>query len=151
MVEIPATRWESEILQKVSGIERSLRESMERIERKLSAGEEPVSFFADALQLYRQKHIKLLADDKHRTAIDRLRERFSLDAELCYPHRKILDSLLSRFDFQSGKFFEAHFSELVRQARVGKNRAQGYLALLEAKGYVERRNDGYRHFFRIKA
>lgn len=73
------------------------------------------------------------------------------DPELRFPHRKILEFLASRYDFTTNAFQEAFFSQIVRGARLGKNRAREYLAVLERKGYIQSRHDGYRLFFRIVA
>ncbi|VTR66899.1 hypothetical protein DESC_530013 [Desulfosarcina cetonica] len=71
------------------------------------------------------------------------------DKELRHPHIKILNYLADQCDMHTGKFKEVHFSKIVEEARVGKNKAKGYLDLLD-KGLVECRSDGYRVYFRIK-
>ncbi len=68
---------------------------------------------------------------------------------LQYPHRKILDFLTGEYDPANKRFKESHFSRLVKEARLGKNMAKEYLGLLERKGYIERRTDGYRKYFKI--
>lgn len=95
-----------------------------------------------------------LVQDIQGSDASRFRERISdivrNDSELRYPHTKILDYLAGLFDFDKNHFKEVHFSKLVRECRIGKNKAKGYLDLLVAKGLVESRSDGYRVFYRIK-
>lgn len=149
MCQIPIRNAESEILQRVAVIERSIREGLQRIEQQLSRGSETFAFYSEALGQYRNRILKEQGEEFQRGIIDRLREKFCLDKELRYPHRKILDFLLSRYDFQTGHFQEVIFSELVDGARVGKGTAKQYLTLLGAKGYIVKRSDGYRIYFKI--
>lgn len=138
------------ILERVSCIERSLREGLERIEAQLTLGHETNSFFSDALNAYKKRALQQQEDAQKQVALASLEAKFRLDKELRYPHRKILDVLLSKFDYQTGIFQEIHFSKLAREARVGKSIAKKYCAFLEAKGYIQKRSDGYRIFFKIK-
>ena len=71
------------------------------------------------------------------------------DKELRHPHIKILNYLADQYDMQAGNFMDVHFSKIVGECRVGKNKAKGYLDLLVAKGLIESRSDGYRVFYRI--
>ena len=59
------------------------------------------------------------------------------------------DFLLGQYDPAKKRFTESHFSRLVKEARVSKNMTKEYLGLLERKGYIEQRTDGYRQYFRI--
>jgi len=72
------------------------------------------------------------------------------DKDLRYPHLKILDFLDGEFDSTKNEFKEVHFSKLVKESRVGKNMAKSYLSLLEQKGYIQKRSDGYRIFFKLR-
>lgn len=76
--------------------------------------------------------------------------RIRADTELRFPHRKIMDCFLGEYDPASDRCPEIHFSKIVKLARLGKNKAKGYLALLETKGYIETRTDGYRVFYTLK-
>ena len=71
------------------------------------------------------------------------------DQSLRYPHRKIVEYLLTQYDHQRQQYIEIHFSELVRKARLGKNFAKSYLLHLIKHNYIQSRNDGYRLFFRL--
>ena len=71
------------------------------------------------------------------------------DKELRHPHIKILNYLADQYDFKTGEFLHVHFSKIVSECRIGKNKAKGYLDLLIEKGLIESRTDGYRVFYRI--
>lgn len=131
-------------------MERSLREGLMRIETKLSAAEETFSFFGDALAAHRKRKLSHSLREGQRSKLDRLHAVFREDKELRHPHRKLLDALMSLYDYSTGAFGEIHFSNLVRMAGVGKGAAKTYLRFLEEKGFVERRSDGYRLLFRIR-
>ena len=85
----------------------------------------------------------------HEQLVNEWSAKIRADSELRYPHRKLLDVLLLEFDATEGAFQGIHFSRLVKSARVGKNMAKRYLTLLEARGYVQKRSDGYRVFYAI--
>ncbi|MFQ5787153.1 MAG: hypothetical protein ACE5H1_04155 [Thermodesulfobacteriota bacterium] len=130
-------------------METEILDRLGRIETLLALGSEPFAFYADALEAYRKRVLKGQSEESQRHVIDKLRERFALDKELRFPHRKILDSLLSHYDFKKGAFQEIHFSALVEKARIGKSVANRYLSFLESRGYIQRRTDGYRVYFKI--
>jgi len=73
------------------------------------------------------------------------------DKSLRYPHRKILDFLIEQYDYQKGKFREIHFSRIVKECRLGKNKAKEYLDYLAEKGLIDSRSDGYRKFYGVRA
>jgi len=76
--------------------------------------------------------------------------KIQCDIGLKYPHRKILDFLLSQYDYSTGKFKEIHFSKIVKECRLGKNMAKGYLDNLAERGYLKKRDDGYRVWYGMK-
>lgn len=71
------------------------------------------------------------------------------DKELKTPQKKLLLYLAHHIDSSTGRHREVHFSQLVKDAKVGKSKAQHHLAMLKAKGYVQHRSDGYRTFYRF--
>ena len=75
---------------------------------------------------------------------EKLLSTFRKDPTLRYPNRKILDFLIEQYDYQEGKFREVHFSRIVKECRLGKNKAGEYFEFLVERGYVKRRDDGYR-------
>ena len=94
---------------------------------------------------------RLLHENRFGRIRQELLARISVDPDLRFPHRKLLDFLVGEYDYNKDQFEEVNFSRLVKECKVGKNKAQGYLSVLEQKGFVVRRDDGYRIFFRIRA
>jgi predicted transcriptional regulator len=137
-----------EILERIVRIEKALAQGFGEVREKLEIGKEPFQFFNEALRLYRDKFREEILPVK--VFLHDWFTKVRNDGSLRYSHRKILEFLLERYDFQNRAFQEVHFSKLVKEARIGKNMGKKYLMELEEKGYVEKRNDGYRMFFRIK-
>lgn len=121
---------------------------LKSIQEQLDAGLEGMRFLSSALSAYRDACLReaQLSMDPVLAWLARMQK----DKELRHPHRKILARLLDEFDFLEGQFQEIHFSKLVKEAHVGKNAARSYLSLLETKGYISARNDGYRKFLRMR-
>lgn len=144
---------DSEILERVRRMERAFVEGLRRVEENLRLSQESFRFIDDGLKAYRERildEIGASARGSSMAAIAALAEQIRLDRELRFPHRKLLDILLSAFDFRRNEFGEIHFSKLVRDARVGKNMAKEYLTLLESKGYLQYRSDGYRTLYKLR-
>ncbi|MDA2933576.1 hypothetical protein MYX82_04465 [Acidobacteria bacterium AH-259-D05] len=133
MKTIESVDYTYEILQRVVRIEAALQQ-------------DGFQFFNNALRSYKDN---LLKETQIKGLLNKYSERIRCDKDLRFPHRKILDFLLTQYDFSKNEFKEVHFSRLVREARLGKNKAKSYLSLLEQKGYVKQRNDGYRKLFSI--
>jgi len=127
-----------------------LSDSIRRIEEKLSHSEDVFRFFSNGLKSYKDKGLQESKESALKLLINSTAERARNDKKLRYPHHKILDCLLNHHDYFNNEFKEVHFSKLVKESRIGKNMAKDYLSLLERKGYIEKRNDGYRVHFRIK-
>lgn len=81
--------------------------------------------------------------------LERLRALVRADKSLRYPHRKIMNYLIEQYDYEKGVFREIHFSKIVKECRIGKNMAKGYLDILTEKGFLIFRADGYRKFFSV--
>lgn len=145
MVSIKEVDSAAQILLRLDRLEESLVGTLRDIQQRLSSGQEVIQVFSDGLQAYKKRCIGEVHSGSHPRIIERIRQ----DRQLRFPHRKIVETLLSQYDFKEQGFTELHFSRLVREARVGKNRAKGYLSLLTEKGYVQRRDDGYRKFFKL--
>lgn len=124
-------------------IQKQIASRLDRIEQKLDQGKDTHSFFSIALHAYRQHHSDIA------TIPQKLLALFSSDLDLKFPHRKLLEHLLQHYDFETAAFQELSYSKLAAAARVGKQAAREHLSLLQEKGYVERRDDGYRIWFRI--
>jgi hypothetical protein len=144
LVKIKSVNVSSEVLDRISKIEVSLAEGFRNVEAKLSTG--IFEIVNDGLKTHR---LNLLKDNNITKRIQWL-EKIRTDKDLRFPHKKILDFLLDQFDFTKNEFKGIQFSKLVKEAHVGKNMANNYLSLLEQKGYIEKRNDGYRTFFKIR-
>jgi hypothetical protein len=114
-----------------------IRARLKRIERLLAEG-------------FRGLQSSGLSASTHDKMLSQWSARIRADTSLGFPHRKVLDFLLEQHDPATGQFKDVHFSALVRAARIGKNMAKDYLALLEAKGYIRRRSDGYRVFYALR-
>lgn len=130
----------------VRRVEEVLREALPR-ELARHPG---LRLLADGVRAYRER----LATEFSRVGLSEQQawwQRIRDDPMIGYPHRKILDYLLGRYDERRGCFLEVTFSALVNGARVGKNRANGYLQVLVQKGLVAIRSDGYRKFVKIRS
>ncbi len=79
----------------------------------------------------------------------RLYAFFIKDKSLGHPHHKILSFLLEQYDYEKNVFESIHFSKLVKECKIGKNKAKEYLDVLVEKGYVQSHDDGYRVWYSI--
>ncbi len=138
-----------EILGRLERIESSLAAIGGQLQRKAHS-EEALEILSDGLALYRRRILEQAGAAGARAQRREILERASGDRALGLSERKILDCLLRHDDPLTAKFCELTFSQLVRQARVGKSRAKAYLACLESRGYISRRDDGYRKWFCIR-
>ncbi|MBI4454747.1 MAG: helix-turn-helix transcriptional regulator [Acidobacteria bacterium] len=141
---------DSAILQKIDKMEQAVAQGLKQLDEKLALGLGAFRLIDDGLAAYRTRLLKSSGVSRQSQLVARIAERVHSDRELGFPHRKILDILLGHYDFSNENFTELNFSRLVREAHVGKNAAKGYLRILEEKGLVESRTDGYRKFFRIR-
>lgn len=126
----------------------SIRSDLGRIESQIALGSGFFEVFSSGLESFRRKSIAHL---RELNAQQLWQVRFQADADLRYPHRKILECLLRHFNDATRDFDELCFSDLVRNARVSKSRAKQLLIVLEAKGYIRRRDTGYRTYYRIES
>ena len=77
----------------------------------------------------------------------KLFEMYRNDTHLRYPHEKILKVLMSTYDGHVFGFM--NFNSIVKEAKIGKNKASEYLAALEELGYVVIRRVGKKHLYKI--
>lgn len=136
-----------EILERLASVEEQLLQGLNRVEHKLTKNTDVFQFFQDGLSAYKDRHLEQAETDNLQA---KWLAKITSDNELRYPHRKIVDFLLSQYDSHNRSFKEVHFSKLAKEARVGKSNTRTYLSLLERKQLIERRHDGYRIFFRIR-
>ena len=150
MGEVKSVDVSAEILARVMRIEQTVADTLKHLDDRLRVGQESLHFLDEGLRVYREQSLEQARMSIRKQPVLEIAERIRHDAELRFPHRKILDVLLGEFDFVAGGFKELHFSALVKRARVGKSMAGIYLSLLEERGYVEKRSDGYRIFYKLR-
>lgn len=88
--------------------------------------------------------------DKKEDIKEKLYSLIQQDKSLRFPHRKIMVCLIENYDYTKKEFKEINFSRLVKEAKIGKNKAREYLELLLEKGLLKQRTDGYRKMYRVK-
>ena len=69
------------------------------------------------------------------------------DPSLRFPHRKILEFLARQYDYQEKRFKVVNYSRIVKECRLGRRRAKGYLQELGTKQVISRSTDGCRIFY----
>ena len=136
-------------LEILEGIER-IEDSIGGIEKTVATGQEVLELFNQGLRLYKENLLKKAGISKRNKHLYEWSEKIRNDGDLRYPHRKILDFLSGQWDLSKNQFKEVHFSKIVKEAHVGKSKTNSYLSLLERKGYIQKRDDGYRRFFKIR-
>lgn len=120
-------------------METMLKENSAMLSEALSMGRDQYLLFTAGIHGYRDR---IISDYKARCP-----NPLPFDKTLGHPHKKILEYLSDKFDHPSGKFNEVNFSKIVKECRLGKNMAKGYLDTLVEKGYLCRRDDGYRVWY----
>ena len=150
VVLIASSHVNERIILKINKIEETLNQRFNQIEERLSLGQDTFLLIRDGLQAYKDRWAQDFQGAATNLSMHKLYEKIRNDKDLRFPHRKILDCLLGQFDFSTKDFKELNFSRLVKEARVGKNMAGSYLRLLEEKGYISVRDDGYRKWVRVK-
>ena len=136
-----------QILEHIEATEQRVLARLRLIEGRLCDAPDVLGFFGEALRRERERHQGASRDA--RLALLRLLSDARHDPALGYPHVKIVEALSRQQDERTGAPAELAFSRLVREARVSKGRAGRYLAVLEAGGYVSKREDGYRVWFKL--
>ena len=101
------------------------------------------------LEGYKYKIIKTYAENAIVNPQNKINEKIKKDPDIRYPHRKILEFLSQKYDHEKSTFKEANFSTIVNECKIGKNKAGEYLKLLEEKGYIKKRDDGYRVWYKM--
>ena len=54
-------------------------------------------------------------------------------------HRKILDHLSQQYDLDSKSFKEVNYNKIIKECRIGNNKAKEYLNYLTEKGLIKRK------------
>ncbi len=134
-----------DIIKRVVRMEEILSHKMNTLENLLRGGEDTFQLFRDGLRAQKERHLHQLTENP----IKNIQEKIFTDKELGHPHKKIMQSLMD-YDYQKQRFKEKNFSKLVKDAQVGKNKANEYLEFLRNKNYLQKRSDGYRHHYQIR-
>ena len=141
---------ETQLVRQLSKREGLVLTRLDRIEKALALGQGLFQIVSDGLSSYQDGVLREAGIAETKRVLDGWHDRIRADKDLRFPHQKILKFLLDQYDYARGQFKATHVSRLVREARVGKNMAKGYLALLQNKGYLESWSDGYRTWFRLR-
>lgn len=138
------------ILDRITSIENNLSQELKRIDDKLSQGQDYFTIINHGLNGYRKNVEKELSQTNAVRQTRKILLQISEDNEIRHPHKKIIEFLLKQYDHEKQQYKEIPFNKLVRNCHVGKNMANNYLSLLIRKGYIERRSDNYRIYYKIK-
>lgn len=138
----------AELIKHLDRVEGTLAHGLDQLNATITLLREPIDFLQSALDAYRKRYLKQ-ALHVNKT-LTKWYARLANDPDLRFPHRKIMEYLLTLHNGVTDTFEEAHFSKIVRHCKLGKNMAKGYLTLLERKRYIECRNDGYRVHYRVR-
>lgn len=139
-----------DILLGIERIERVVTEKIEPVRKQLEQRAEYDLVVKYGLEGFKDKIIKSCNE---KTAFDPqawVIKTIQKDSSLRFPHRKILEYLSRQYDYEKKAFKEANHSAIVKECRIGKNKASKYLKHLEGMGCIEKRHDGYRVWYRIK-
>jgi len=139
-----------DIFERVNQLEQVLLNRINRLEELISVGKEGFEFINGGLKVCRDAMLKESQINAPDGPIAIWNKRIQKDKDLRYPHKKIMEALLEQYDYQQSQFKKTHFSQLVKDAKIGKNKANEYLQMLKNKGYVEQEKTPYRTFFRLK-
>ncbi len=132
-----------EIRTAVDEIKSYVHQQIDRLDQRLSVGTDALTFLDTALSNYRNAHLNL-SSKPHR-----LLATYAADPTLRFPQRKILECLLSKFDYHRSRFLEIKLTQIVKEAHVSKGAINAYLAPLISRQLIVKRTDGYRVWLRI--
>ncbi|MFX1453071.1 MAG: hypothetical protein ACFFCM_19710 [Promethearchaeota archaeon] len=150
MSKLSTSKELSNLYSKIESIKAILIKNAEMLKESLSIGREHQFLINHGIEGYKRK-ISNGFNSKERTLIkEKIFELIRKDNTLRHPHRKIMNFLIEQYDYGQDKFGEVHFSRIVKECRLGKNKAREYFEFLGEKGFLDTRTDGYRRFYRIK-
>ena len=138
----------NEIAENLEKLNCLIEEKITGLEKQLENGSATFQLFNDGLKSYKDRILKEAKGTSELSLIlSGIRQKVWNDSELSYSHRRLMECLLNKFDFVTGKFQEVQFSKLVKECKIGKQTARICLELLERKGLIGIRSDGYRKYF----
>lgn len=136
------------IIQKISRIEDLIHRNNVLLDKSLGISKRHDQILFNGIAGY-IKDQQVKNSKEHQLKVD-IYATIRNDKRLRYPHNKIIDFLSNQFNYEKQSFNEIHFSKIVKECRIGKNMAKGYLDYLVEVGYLEKRDDGYRVWYKIK-
>ena len=139
------------ILSEISTIKKSLAKESEILSNMKSNTEEQQFLIHHGIKGFKDMVLQNFEKQSKENKISRLYSIFMHDKDLTHPHKKILSYLLEQFSLDKNCFQSIHFSRIVKECRLGKNKAKDYLDLLTQKGFLEKQNDGYRVWYCISS
>ena len=140
-----------DILTGIQRIEKTISEKLDPVERYIEKKNEYDYVLKYGLEGFRERIIKSSKKNNENDTQEWLIHIIQRNPSLRFPHRKILEYLSKQYDYEKKRFKEVNFSTIVKECRLGKNRAGEYLELLEEKGIVKKRKDGYRVWYKLAA
>ena len=138
-----------EVNDKVSRIENIVSASAKDLTSLLAFRDRIDLFFSRGIEGVRKQAIEE-TQAPGKMFYSSLANRINQDPVLGLPHWKILQYLSRQFDTSKCQPTEVHFSKIVRECRLGKNKAGEYLKTLADKGFINRRSDGYRVWYSMR-
>ena len=136
------------ILEKICSIESLVIQNKKMLDENLNINKKHELILSHGIVGYKEK---FFGNENQReiSEKEKLYAQIRQDKSLRHPHKKILEFLIEQYDYEKGVFREVNFSKIVKECKVGKNAAKGYLEFLVERGYINYRTDGYRKFYMI--
>lgn len=138
------------ISDRIDSIESIIQNNSQLIEKSLNILNEYNFLFSHGINGYREELLKKYNLKEGFNKKEKIYSQIRNDNSLRYPHKKIMEFLIEQYDYGKDRFKEVHFSKIVKECRIGKNKAKEYLDFLIKKGFIESSTDGYRRFYWIK-
>jgi len=138
-----------DILERIKGLEAAISGQLEPFKQHKQELLDYGCLLKYGLQGYRDRILQSQKENRAFNPQAWTYEVMQKHPELRFPHRKILDFLSKLYHYEKKEFMEVNMSTLVRGCRLGKNRVKDYLKLLENKGLVRQRSDGYRVWYKV--
>ncbi len=135
---------------RLNQLEQTILNRLQQIEATLQNGKNTFTFFNNALNCHTDITLQDLTKNAPDNPVNIWHEKIRNDPEIRHPHRKIMETLINEYDYLKKQFKPIHFSKIVKESKVGKNKAGEYLDLLSKKGFILKEETGYRTFYKIR-
>ena len=133
----------------VKRIGKNIAEKIEPIKKYIEGNGEYDKLIKYGIEGYRNSIIKSIETKEVFNPQSWLFNAIKDNQSLRFPHRKILEYLSQKYDYNSKSFKEINYNKIVKECRIGKNKAKEYIKLLIDKGFIKERFDGYRVWYKI--